>query len=88
MSVQDRIEMPVANRKSRQDKWNKRTQSLRKKTKQLAEMTDGQVALFLCDRAGKSEKYISKSPAWNARFENVLVRPKPPAILTELTAGR
>lgn len=88
VSIQVRIEMPFADRKSRQDKWNKRSRSLRRKTKQLAEMTDGQVALFLCDRGGRSEKYISTSPAWNARFENIAVRLKPSTILTELTAER
>jgi hypothetical protein len=79
--------MGLAARK-RQVKWNKRTQSLLHKAAQLAEKTDGQVALFLCDRSGKTEDYISKCPVWNARFKDVVVRPKCPANLTELTAGR
>lgn len=79
--------MGLAARK-RQVKWNKRTQSLLYKAVQLAEKTDSQVALFLYNRSGKIEDYISKCPVWNARFKNVVVRPKCPANLTALTARR
>ena len=76
-SKQQRRKRPTVVRnipQSRQEKYRKRTKSLKSKVKELAQLTDGYIALILCDKSGKYETIRSSNKLyWPPSIKSIIV---------------